>query len=237
MRSEQKKDKPVIDPADVRDYLAAHPDFLIQNEDLLQGLTPPRLRNGANVTDFQQYMVERLQTDLARLDHYRDALISATRSNLVSQQQVHMAILTAFDAMSLEHFVHIVTRDWVDILDLDAVVLCVEARVPGNAIFGTAGIQLLEPDDIASLMGQENAILLRGDLSSARRDVFGPAADLVQAEALVRLAAGGTRAQGLLALGSRDPGHFAPGQGTELLRFLGAMTERMLDRWLSPVMI
>lgn len=223
-------DKPVSLTEDkVRRYLVENPSFLVENEDLLHRLTPPRLHGGNQVVDFQRYMLERLQLDLARYDDYCSAVIAATRANLVSQQQVHMAVITAFDALSLEHLVHVITHDWVDILDLDAVMLCVEEGAPAPL----PGAQVLKRGEIARVMGDEGAFLLRDNLPEASRDLFGPAADLVRAEALVRLAPGDVRGECLLAMGSRDPDHFAPGQGTELLRFLGAMTERLLDRWLT----
>lgn len=224
------KDKPVsLSQEEVRRYLEEHPSFLVENEDLLRSLTPPRLHGGNQVVDFQRYMLERLQMDLARFDDYRMAVIAATRSNLVSQQQVHMAVLTAFDALSLEHLIHVITHDWVDILDLDAVMLCTEQ----GPLAGLPGIQVLTPGEITQIMGDEGAFLLRDNIPEASRDLFGPAAELVRAEALVRLAPGETRGEGMLAMGSRNPDHFAPGQGTELLRFLGAMTERLLDLWLT----
>lgn len=230
MHSEPKNRPVALSGDKVRRYLQEHPNFLIENEDLLHTLTPPRLHGGNQVVDFQRYMLERLQLDLARFDDYRTAVIAATRSNLVSQQQVHMAVLTACDALSLEHLVHVITHDWVDILDLDAVMLSVEegdlAKLPG--------VQRLKRGEIAALMGDEGAFLLRDNIPEANRDLFGPAAELVRAEALVRLAPGDCRDEAILAMGSRNPDHFAPGQGTELLRFLGAMTERLLDRWLSP---
>lgn len=226
----EQKDKPVaLSREEVRRYLTEHPGFLVENEDLLHNLTPPRLHGGDQVVDFQRYMLERLQLDLARFDDYQTAVIAATRSNLVSQQQVHMAVLTAFDALSLEHLIHVVTHDWVDILDLDAVMLCAEQ----GGFSALPGAQALNPGETAAIMGAEGAFLLRDNIPEASRDLFGPAAELVRAEALVRLAPGDLRGEGILAMGSRNPDHFAPGQGTELLRFLGAMTERLLDRWLT----
>jgi len=232
VRSKREPSPTELSVDQVREYLAERPNFLLENSDLLRTLAPPRVHSGSNIADFQRHMVERLQADLMRLDTYQDALIHATRSNLLNQQQTHLAVIAAFDAGSFEHLVHTITHDWVDILDVDAIALCLEDPFPADASFAALGIQLVEPGDIAHLMGRDSAFVLRGNLTAASRDVFGPAAPLIQAEALVKLAASGTRPQGLLALGSRNPHYFAPGQGTELLRFLGAITERLLDLWM-----
>ncbi len=214
----------------IRDYLANNPNFLVDNADLLHALTPPAYQAGGNIVDFQRYMVERLQEDVERLDQYQDALIAASRSNLASQQQVHTALLAAMDASNLDHLIHTVTNDWVDMLNVDAIALCLEGDDPTSF---PATIQWIEPGKIAQLMGQEGAILLRDHLTAASKDIFGPAAPLVRAEALVKLAPGTNRPSGILAMGSRDPDYYTPGQGTELLRFMGAAMERLLDQWLN----
>ncbi|MDA5192749.1 DUF484 family protein [Govanella unica] len=218
----------------VRDFLASNPNFLVDNADLLHALTPPRYNRGQNVIDFQHYMLDRLQQDVELLDQYRDALMLASRANLTSQQQVHAALLSALDADSFDTLAHVITSDWVDMLNVDAVALCFECE-PGDAfdLMMPSGAQRLQPGDVARVMGREGAILLRDHLTAASRAVFGPAAGLISAEALVRLAPGPNRPLGILAMGSRDPDYYTPGQGTELLRYTGASVERLLDQWLA----
>jgi hypothetical protein len=64
--------------------------------------------------------------------------------------------------------------------------------------------------------------------------LFGPqAASLVRSDALVRLKVSRHAPAGLLALGARRPGVFHPGQGTELLVFLGQVIEHVIRAWLD----
>jgi uncharacterized protein YigA (DUF484 family) len=216
----------------VRAFLAAHPSFLVENPDLLRSLTPPRLQTGNNVVDFQRFMVDRLQEDIERMHSMRDALISASRSNLASQQQIHEAALAAMDAVNIEHFVHTITGDWVDMLGLDAVALCLETPSKAAGTLLVNGVHVLAEGETDLLLGGEDAVVLRGQVESAAA-VFGPAAPLVQAEALVRIEPGRVSPAGVLAMGSRDPLAFAAGQGTELIRFLADVVQRGLDQWLD----
>lgn len=213
----------------VREYLLCHPNFLAENPELLLALTPPTQSHGRGVEDFQHHMIVRLQRELRELQSFGETLIATSRSNHAGQTQVHVASLLAMDAESLDHLVHVITHDWVDVLNLDAVALCLLDPFPGDASFATSGISLVEPVDMERLLGRE-AVVMRSHIMG-HPDIFGPAAPLVQAEALVRLKPGVNRPGGFLALGSRDPDGFAPAQGTELLRFLGAITERLLDQW------
>lgn len=218
----------------VRDFLASNPNFLVDNADLLHALTPPHFNHGNKIVDFQQYMLDRLQRDVEMLDQHRDALILASRANLKSQQQVQSAILAALDAPSFEDLIHVITSDWVDMLNVDAVALCFECTLGDD--FETklpVSVQRLLVGDVKKVMGQEGAILLRDNLTVASRAVFGPASGLISAEALVQLTPGPKRPRGILAMGSRDPDYYSPGQGTELLRHTGAIVERLLDQWLA----
>ncbi len=62
--------------------------------------------------------------------------------------------------------------------------------------------------------------------------LFGPACDLIRAEALVRLNGPPPLNVGLLLLGQRRAGGFETRHGSEPLLFLGACLSRMLVRWL-----
>jgi len=63
--------------------------------------------------------------------------------------------------------------------------------------------------------------------------VFGPAAGLVRSDALIRLSVGQNVPLGLLVFGTRHPGYFNAGQGTELLVFLARVLEHCLRQWLG----
>jgi uncharacterized protein YigA (DUF484 family) len=55
----------------------------------------------------------------------------------------------------------------------------------------------------------------------------------VRSDAIVALPEGEGLPIGLFAVGCRTPGHFEPGQGTELIAFLGHVTRYAVGRWWS----
>ena len=63
--------------------------------------------------------------------------------------------------------------------------------------------------------------------------VFGPAAELIRSEALIRLMPHGEVPAGVLALGARTPHNFEGLHGSELLGFLGSTVTRMIARWFT----
>lgn len=220
--------------AAVRAFLKNHPDFLVDNPDLLEVLTPPTQHNGTNVTDMGRFMARRLQEEVARLKLERHEMVNLGRANQSAQEQVHRAITVMLEATSFEHLVHIVTRDLADVLDVDVVTLCAEARqgtaLPGQA--PTAGVFVLEPGSIDLLLGAGSRARLGNDLS-ADPAIFGPAAGLVRSQALVRLSASRRAPAGLLAIGSREDDKFDAGHGTELLDFMARVLERLFRAWLD----
>lgn len=221
-----------ISELDVRSFLMEHEGFFLENADLLEHLLLPGTSTSkGNIEDFQAHALKALRKRLAVLDGMQEELIDVARSNMSSQARIHQAALAALDANSLAELIHIISADWVDILGADVVSLCFEAKDP-DMLPDIDDVHVLESGAINALLGKADAVMLYGGVEGDPA-IFGPAAELVQAEALVGLTLPIKDAYGLLAFGARDADAFSPGQGTELLRFLGHILERSLAHWIK----
>ncbi|MCC7276049.1 MAG: DUF484 family protein [Alphaproteobacteria bacterium] len=223
---------PPINAARVAAYLRTHPDFLVRHPDLVAVLTPPAPQRGEAIVDMQQFMLMRLQAEVRRVKDEQRALLAATRANMQSQSRIHDAALALLGARTFEHLVHTLTTDLALLLDVDVVMLCVETpdgRLPRTDAHGLAGLPV---GAVAELFGPGREVLLRDDIVGEAR-LFGSGAGLVRSEAIVRLAVSGSAPACLLAIGSRDPERFHPGQGTELLGFLGKVGALSIRSWLD----
>ncbi|MGF1594213.1 MAG: DUF484 family protein [Kiloniellaceae bacterium] len=212
-------------------YLQRHPDFLTEHPELLDVLTPPGRARGDGVVDLQQFMVERLRREVAEMTELRDDLVATGRSNLAIQSRVQEAILALLRASSFEEFVETITTDLAVILDLDVVTIGVEQAAEGAAWKPVAGVYCLKAGSIDTLLGSSGNLLLREDIAGDPA-IFDGAAGLVRSDALIRLTIAKTTPPALLALGSRQPGAFHAGQGTELLSFLSQVLEVTFRAWL-----
>jgi len=85
---------------------------------------------------------------------------------------------------------------------------------------------------VNGVLGPGRDALLRDDVEGDAA-IFGSAAGLVRSDALLRLSIGPQTPLGLLAFGTRHPGYFNPGQGTELLAFLARIFEHSVRAWLE----
>lgn len=186
------------------------------------------------VIDFNARALGLMRDRLTALDEANACLVSSTRIHLEAVGQVHSAALALFDAHSLEHFVHIVTHDWVDTLKLDAVSLVLGGERP-PALRRQLPLQL-EPGDSApwDMDGEPvRFVSCRGAGRHRGASVFGPAEALIRYQALVRLTLPTPWPAGLLALGSREALGFEGRGGAQLLGFLGAVTTHLLASWLA----
>ncbi len=234
-REEKDRQTPSRAPTDeeIEAYLLRNPALLRDNPALLAGLSPPdRHADDDKVVDLQRHMVDRLSGEVRRLRDTQGAILAASRTNLATQGQIHEAVLALLDAADVAHFLHALTRDLPQILDLEAVSLAIEAEAPGPNWSEGGDARLLPAGRVDDLLGEGRDVVLRTETRDGEM-LFGPAAGLVQSDALVRLDLGPGGPAGLIAFGARSPGRFHPGQGTEILRFLCRVLERLLVLWLA----
>jgi len=231
-QAEREPNAVEVGAVEVAAYLRAHPDFLIQHPELVATLTPPEARHGDNVLDLQNFMVQRLRTDLTQLKGQQRALIATSRSNLSSQNRVHAAVLALMEATSFEQLLQVVTTDLVILLDVDIVTIGVESAAETHPRLPLPGIRLLPSGTVASILGPERPARL-GDDIDGDVTLFGDAAGLVRSEAVLRLTVSEEGPPGLLCIGTRRPDRFHAGQGTELLCFLARALEVTMGGWLD----
>lgn len=224
--------RPRITAQQVIEYLRRHPDFLLRHAALLDTQVAPARHEGDRVLDLQHFMVERLRRDIARLRADQDDLLANSRDNLSTQERVHRAVLALLAAESFEHLIEAITTDLAVWLDVDVATLCVEAADDTIPRVRIEGVQVLAPGTIDALLAPGREIVLRDDVHG-EADVFGEAAALVRSDALIRLGFGDEKPIGMLAFGTRHPGYFNPGQGTELLSFLARILEHCVRAWLK----
>ena len=222
-----------ISGRDVLAYLRRHPDFLDRHPDALRLLRGPTRQVGEGVYDFQHFQIERLRRELARVNLEHRTLIAASRGNLASQGRVHKAAIAVLAAPSFEQLLQIVTTDLAVLLDVDVVMIGVESTVAPAGRLSVSGIRLLNAGAVDELLGPERAVWLRDD-TPGDAVLFGGAAGLVRSQALLRLGFGRGPPAGLLCVGTRQPGRFHPGLGTELLSFLARVIGITISQWLHP---
>ena len=227
-----------LEDSQVAEYLRRNPDFLLRNSDLIEVLTPPSptaepaVRGRGAVVDLQCFMLDRLREEIDGLRGEMDDMVLNSRANLNHQGRIHEAVLALVAAKSFEHLIETVTTDLAIVLDLDVVMLCVEPTEGTLPPRRVVGLQQLTSGTIDELLGARRTALLRPDVAGDP-ELFGAAAGLVRSDALIRLDIAKAAPPTLLAFGSRQPGHFHPGQGTELMSFLARVLEVTIRAWLD----
>jgi uncharacterized protein YigA (DUF484 family) len=217
---------------EVDSYLRDHPDFLLDHPDLVNLLVPPEARRGEGVVDLQRYMLDRVRGDLTKLQTQQNEILATSRSNLITQNRVHASVIAMLGATTLEHLIEIITTDLAVHIEVDSVTLGFEAmdRLPAGG--NRTSLRILPHGAIDRFLGAGKDLALIPD-GQPEPQLFGSAASLVRSQALLRLQLRRDAPQGVLAFGSRTPGKFHPGQGTELLSFLGKVVELTFRGWLD----
>jgi uncharacterized protein YigA (DUF484 family) len=183
-----------------------------------------------HVIDFRDRAVATLRARVAEVEEANRDLIAFARGHSGAAAAIHGAVLAAIEAEGLDHLIHIVTQDWPQMLGVDAV--SVALRAGGVALCADAdGLHHVEPRVIERSLTGLDGVVLRG--VERGHPLFGPACELIRAEALVRLRYAAPLPSGLIALGQRAEQRFETRHGSELLAFLGATLARLAGRWMD----
>ena len=183
------------------------------------------------VISFENHALANLRARVAAAEEANQDLIAFARGHSGAVASIHEAVLAAIEAEGLDHLIHVVTQEWPQILGLDAVAMALwtgETGVRADA----SGLQFVDPRLLEKSVKGFDGVLLRG--CERGHPLFGPACELIRAEALIRLTSEPPLPNGLLALGQRNPQSFDTRHGSELLLFLGRVLARSMGRWLIP---
>ena len=181
------------------------------------------------VIQFEERAVAHLRERLGAVEEANQDLIAFARGHSGAVSAIHQAVLAGLEADSIEGLLHVVTQEWPLILGLDAVALSLIVGEQGFRADGN-GVQIVEPKILRRAIGEVDGVVMRN--VERGHPLFGPACDLIRAEALVRIDCEPPLPVGLIALGQRSEQSVDSRHGSELLLFLGHSLAAMIRRWL-----
>jgi len=184
----------------------------------------------ASVIPFKDHALARLRARLGAVEEANQDLIAFARGHSGATASIHAAVIAAVETDSIDALLHVVTQEWPLILRIDAVALSLIVGDKGFRADG-GGVQVVDPKilrrSIDAVDGVEMRAVERG------HPLFGPACDLIRAEALIRIDCEPPLPVGLLALGQRTELSLDPRHGSELLMFLGRALAAMIRKWVT----
>ena len=171
-----------------------------------------------------------LRQRLGVVEEANQDLIAFARGHSGAVASIHEAVLAAIDADSVETLLHVVTQEWPLILRIDSVALSLIIGDKGFRADG-GGVQHVDPAILRRAIDRVDGVEMR--TVKRGHPLFGPACDLIRAEALVRIHCEPPLPSGLLALGQRAELRLDARHGSELLLFLGKSLAAMIRKWLT----
>jgi len=184
----------------------------------------------ATLIPFEERAVAHLRDRLGAAEEANQDLIAFARGHSGAVASIHEAVLAAIDADSVEALLHVVTQEWPLILGIDAVALSLIVGEQGFRADGS-GVQHVDPAILRRVIDGVAGV----DMRAVERGhpFFGPACELIRAEALIRIDCEPPLPCGLLVLGQRAELSLDARHGSELLLFLGRSLAAMIRKWLT----
>lgn len=227
-------------PTDLRATILADPEVVLDDKEVMRALVAANERAmGSNIVDLRGLAMERLEQRLDRLEDTHRSVIAAAYDNLAGTNQIHRAVLMLMEATRFEAFLRDVGGDVADILRLESIRLVLESpAAPPPQVERIDQVLLIErPGFVDDYMTAGRGGIVRSVVLRAMRPesyaVHGARGAQSMSEACLRLDLGQGLRPGMLVMGSEDPQHFSPQQGTDLLAFFGHVFERVMRRWLT----
>src|SRR5215213_11037558 len=168
----------------------------------------------ATVIPFEERAVAHLRQRLGAVEEANQDLIAFARGHSGAAASIHEAVLAGLEANSIESLLHVVTQEWPLILGIDAVALSLIVGDQGFRADGN-GVQMVEPQILQRAIDQVDGVEMR--TVEQGHPLFGPACDLIRAEALIRIDCEPPLPTGLIALGQRTEQALDARHGSELL--------------------
>ena len=184
----------------------------------------------ATVIPFEERAVAHLRDRLGAVEEANEDLIAFARAHSGAVASIHSAVLAAIEADGIDGLLHVVTQEWPLILGIDAVALSLIVGDRGFRADGN-GVQHVDPAILRRVMEGVPGVAMRA--VERGHPLFGPACDLIRAEALIRVDCEPPLPCGLLALGQRKALSLDARHGSELLMFLGRSVAAMIRKWLT----
>ena len=179
---------------------------------------------------FEEHALARLRERLGAAEEANQDLIAFARGHSGAVASIHAAVLAAMETESVETLLHVITQEWPLILGIDAVAIGLIVGDQGFRADGN-GIQLVEGTFLTRLVEEIAPVEMR--TVERGHPLFGPACELIRAEALVRVDCEPPFPCGVIALGQRATLALDARHGSELLLFLGAAVASIIRRWLA----
>jgi uncharacterized protein YigA (DUF484 family) len=184
----------------------------------------------ATVIPFEERAVAHLRQRLGAVEEANQDLIAFARGHSGAVASIHEAVLAAIEADTVEALLHVVTQEWPLILGIDSVAVSLIVGSEGFRADGS-GVQIVDPAILRRAIERVEGVEMRA--VERGHPLFGPACDLIRAEALVRIACEPPLPSGLLALGQRAELKLDARHGSELLMFLGNSLAAMIRKCLT----
>ena len=183
----------------------------------------------ATVIPFEERAVARLRDRLGQAEEANQDLIAFARGHTGAVSSIHSAVLAAMEADGVDALLHVVTQEWPLILGIDAVAIALIVGDKGFRADGN-GVQAVE----ARLLERTIDEIVGVDMREVKRGhpLFGPACDLIRAEALIEIDCEPPLPRRIVILGQRAELSLDARHGSELLLFLGKSLAAIIRRWL-----
>ncbi len=238
-RGRKMNEQAAIAERDVRTHVLDDPGVILKDPDVMRALVAAcEHSSGDNVVDIRGIAMNQLEERLRSLENMHRSVLAAAYENIAGMHQVHGAVIKLLEPLTFEDLLSCLDAEVADMLRVGRIRLALEsggAGMNGLARIRHSALKNTQSGFIEDYLGKGKPVrrVTLRRFSGDPQTIYGQNANWVRSEACIVLDFGKARPRGMLALASEEPLQFSSSQGTDLLDFLGSVTERAIRRWIK----
>jgi uncharacterized protein YigA (DUF484 family) len=225
-------------------YLQQHPEFFDAYPQARVMAEAAADQPDADVLDFNRQAIASLKRTIDRERREQAESLDVARHYHARHQRIDQAVLQLMKSTTPQRLFETLAVDLPLLLEMDLVRLVIESQVASELGMTqelsshTAAFQLVPPGAVGQILPEDQSVRYvphQCDGQEVAALVFPECPDLAAAAIYLRLDLPRTSRQGMLALGSREPGELQPHEAQAAWQFLASAVSLRCDALLEEL--
>tara|TARA_Y100000996_G_C22322511_1_gene560951 strand:+ start:7 stop:696 length:690 start_codon:yes stop_codon:yes gene_type:complete len=215
-----------INKEDIIFYLKNHPNFIIDNIDILSLMLPPSKKKDS-ILDMQEHMILNLQKSIKKFKNINSKILKVAEENFETSSKVHKSIIEIINANDYDSMIKTITTEVPKILNIEKIALFFIEEINIKKLKSSDDLD--ENKNINYYFKKNNNLFFTNN----NQDILFKSKFNILSQAVIKISLKSKKDNALIILGSKKISFFNENQSNDLLSFFGNIVSLQLSKCLQ----